>query len=44
MTGQELPRLTARLGEEVKLTIAAQRLQAGKARLYWFGPQDEAGA
>ena len=32
------------LGEEVKLTIAAQRLQARKARLYWFGLQDEAGA
>jgi phage shock protein A len=29
------------LGEEVKLTIAAQRLQARKARIYWFGLQDE---
>jgi len=29
------------LGEEVTLTIAAQRLQAGKARIYWFGLQDE---
>ena len=28
-------------GEEVKLTIAAQRLQATKARIYWFGLQDE---
>jgi hypothetical protein len=28
------------LGEEVKLTIAAQRLQARKARIYWFGLQD----
>jgi phage shock protein A len=25
------------LGEEAKLTIAAQRLQARKARIYWFG-------
>jgi phage shock protein A len=29
------------LGAEVKLTIAAQRLQARKARIYWFGLQDE---
>ena len=29
------------LGEEVKLTIAARRLQAGKARIYWFGVQDQ---
>jgi phage shock protein A len=29
------------LGEEAKLTIAAQRLQARKARIYWFGLQDE---
>jgi phage shock protein A len=29
------------LGEEVKLTIAAQRLQARKARIHWFGLQDE---
>ena len=29
------------LGEEVKLTIAAQRLQARKARIYWFGLQDQ---
>ncbi len=29
------------LGEEVKLTTAAQRLQARKARIYWFGLQDE---
>jgi len=29
------------LGEEVKLTIAAQRLRARKARIYWFGLQDE---
>ena len=29
------------LGEESKLTIAAQRLQARKARLYWFGVQDQ---
>ncbi len=29
------------LGEEVKLTLAAQRLQARKARIYWFGLQDE---
>jgi phage shock protein A len=29
------------LGEEVKLTIAAQRLRARKARVYWFGLQDE---
>ena len=29
------------LGEEVKLTIAAQRLQARKARIYWFGVQDQ---
>jgi len=25
------------LGEEARLTIAAQRLQARKARIYWFG-------
>ncbi len=29
------------LGEEAKLTIAAQRLQARKARIYWFGLQDQ---
>ncbi len=29
------------LGEEVKLTTAAQRLQARKARIYWSGLQDE---
>lgn len=29
------------LGEEVKFTIAAQRLRARKARIYWFGLQDE---
>ncbi len=29
------------LGEEVKFTIAAQRLRARKARIYWFGPNDE---
>jgi phage shock protein A len=29
------------LGEEVKLTIAARRLQARKARIYWFGVQNE---
>jgi phage shock protein A len=29
------------LGEEAKLTIEAQRLQARKARIYWFGLQDE---
>jgi phage shock protein A len=29
------------LGEELKLTIAAQRFQARKARIYWFGLQDE---
>ena len=29
------------LGEELKLTIAAQRFQARKARIYWFGFQDE---
>jgi len=29
------------LGEEVELTSAAQRLQARKARIYWFGLQDE---
>jgi phage shock protein A len=28
------------LGEEAKLAIAAQRLQARKARVYWFGVQD----
>lgn len=28
-------------GEEVKLTVAAQRLQARKARIYWFGLQDQ---
>jgi len=27
-------------GEEARLTIAAQRLQARKARIYWFGVQD----
>ena len=31
MMGQELPRLT----------IAAQRLQVRKARIYWFGLQDQ---
>jgi hypothetical protein len=29
------------LGEEAKLTIAAQRLQARKAQIYWFGLQDQ---
>jgi len=29
------------LGEEVKLTTAAQRSQARKARIYWFGLQVE---
>jgi phage shock protein A len=29
------------LGEEAKLTTAAQRLQARKARIYWFGLQDQ---
>jgi phage shock protein A len=29
------------LGEEAKLTIAARRLQARKARIYWFGLQDQ---
>ena len=29
------------LGEEARLTIAAQRFQARKARIYWFGLQDE---
>jgi phage shock protein A len=29
------------LGEEAKLTIAAQRLRARKARIYWFGLQDQ---
>jgi phage shock protein A len=29
------------LGEEVKLTTAAQRWQARKARIYWFGLEDE---
>jgi phage shock protein A len=29
------------LGEELKLTIAAQRFRARKARIYWFGLQDE---
>ena len=29
------------LGEEAKLTIAAQRLQARKARIYWFGLQGQ---
>jgi phage shock protein A len=29
------------LGEEERLTIAARRLQARKARIYWFGRQDE---
>ena len=29
------------LGEEARLTIVAQRLQARKARIYWFGLQDQ---
>jgi phage shock protein A len=29
------------LGEEAKLTIAAQRWQARKARIYWFGLEAE---
>ena len=29
------------LGEEAKLTVAAQRLQARKAQIYWFGLQDQ---
>lgn len=29
------------LGEEARLTIAAQRLKARKARIYWFGLQGE---
>ncbi len=29
------------LGEEPKLTIVAQRLQASKTRIYWFGLQDQ---
>jgi phage shock protein A len=28
-------------GEEASLTIVAQRLQARKARIYWFGLQDQ---
>jgi phage shock protein A len=39
--------LAAQLGqlvdEEAKLTIAAQRLQARKARIYWFGLQGQDG-
>ena len=31
------------LGEEARLTIAAQRLQARKARIYWFGLQGQDG-
>ena len=31
------------LGEEARLTIAAQRLQARKARIYWFGLQGQNG-
>jgi phage shock protein A len=30
-------------GEEAKLTIAAQRLRAKKARIYWSGLQDQDG-
>ncbi len=29
------------LDEEAKLTIVAQRLQASKTRIYWFGLQDQ---
>lgn len=29
------------LGEEARLTIAAQGLQARKARIYWLGLQDQ---
>lgn len=29
--------------EEAELTIAAQRLQATKARIYWFGLQGQDG-
>ena len=28
-------------GEEASLTIVAQRLQARRARIYWFGLQDQ---
>jgi phage shock protein A len=31
------------LDEEAKLTIAVQRLQARKARIYWSGPQAQDG-
>jgi hypothetical protein len=31
------------LGEEARLTIAAQRLQARKARIYWFGLKSQDG-
>jgi phage shock protein A len=31
------------LGEEARLTIAAQRVQARRARIYWFGLQGQDG-